>query len=255
MDCMAAGALAGALGNDVSAGAPAPTTGLERPADASLCMTCPVRSTCIGGMAAQAGTRQLLGALAGWRRLRAGDTVVLPFPALHAVRSGSLKSVAFGGEAGHLRGLHFAGELVGAAGVAGGRDAIRLVALEDTELCALRYDPIGTPGAVMGRVWDMMSRELLRERVQSNWLACLLPERRVPAFLASIAVRVRAHGAASRGFRLHLSEAEICSYLEVPAAMLGRVLAALARRGVLEVGSKHIGILQPEVLRREVYRA
>jgi CRP/FNR family transcriptional regulator len=213
MDCTVAGGLACMPGEEE----PDTSTGgarTERAADASLCLTCPVRAACVGSLAAQAGTRQLLQALGGWRRLRAGE---LAFrggenpPRLYAVRSGSLKSVAFGVGGEAVRGLHIPGEIVGAGVLASGRAGTLVVALEPTELCALHWGP---PSACTGRVWDMASRELLRERVHAGWLAGLPAAQRVAAFRSGLAPRLRAGGRS-----VPLSAADVASYLGVPQEM------------------------------------
>ena len=137
-----------------------------RPVDATRCMTCPVGGDCIGGVAAHAGTRQLQSVLAGRALLRAGETLHQQAFSLSVVRSGSLVSSAPVGGAARRPGFHYPGQAVGT-----GR-ALRLVALEDTELCVMRpgagfaLDPDGR--ACHGRLWDMLSRALLRERALAN---------------------------------------------------------------------------------------
>jgi CRP/FNR family transcriptional regulator len=228
MDCNAVDRQAAAFGEDAPAWEA--TSAPSRPGDASLCMTCPVRSLCIGGLAAQAGTRQLLTVLAGRCLLRAGETVHQPCFSLSVIRRGSLKSTAPDGDADRPHGFHFPGEVVGAGGLAGSGQALQLVALEDTELCAMRPGVALVPGigsrAYTGRLWDMISRDLVRERAQAGWLASLAPERRVAAFLASLALRVRAAGSPSRRQRLHMSAADIAGFLELPLAAVERELEA-----------------------------
>lgn len=245
MDCTTWGVRAAAPGEAMEV-APG------RAPDASRCMTCPVGAACIGGVAAQAGTRQLLAVLAGRRVLRAGEALQQAPHTLHAVRSGAVKSVLAG--AVQPRAVHFPGELV-TAGLAGCGQPLRLVALEDTELCLLRPGAAGPGGrAYLGRLWDMASRELVREHAQAGWLAGLPPERRITAFLASLTLRVRAPGARARPVRLYLSADDVGGLLRVLPATVGRVLAALTCRGLLEPGPDHIAIDRPELLQREARR-
>lgn len=128
-----------------------------RPPDAIRCMNCPVGAHCVGGVAAHAGTRQLQGVLEGRRRLRVGESMWLPAAALLAVRSGFLESLAADGDTVRPCGFHFAGDAV-----VGGRSGVQLVALEEAEVCFIRAGAVGGGGACGGRLWDMMSRELLR---------------------------------------------------------------------------------------------
>ena len=248
MDCSAVGGQVAAPGGEPfswsAAGAEMP------PASASLCMTCPVRDLCIGGVAAQAGTRQLLEVLAGRRALRAGEAFEQPHPCICVVRSGSLKSLAPGADAGPAQGFHFRGEAVGA----GGRGGLRLLALEDSELCVMRAGVDGRPDpesrACLDRLWDMVSRELLRERAQANWLASLQPVRRTTTFLAGLAARARGQGRSPQVLRLHLTTADIAAFLDVRLETVGRVLAVLALREVLLVEHRYLAIVNPELLQR-----
>jgi hypothetical protein len=178
-------------------------------------MTCPVRGQCIGSVAAQAGSRQLLTVLAGSRMLGVGNAMWLAAGSVLAVRSGSMKSIALAGGAHRARGFHFPGETVD-----GGEHGVRLVALEDTELCVMRDGGAGRANPCSGRVWDMMSRQVMRERAEANLMAGLPPGRRVAALLASLKVRTRAHGGRSR--LLQLSVADVAGYLELPVAEVER---------------------------------
>src|SRR5690349_4120641 len=64
-------------------------------ASATLCMNCEVRARCLGGVAAEAGTAQLQGILAGRQVLRVRELLYEPddpFHYVYAVRSGALAS-------------------------------------------------------------------------------------------------------------------------------------------------------------------
>ena len=201
----------------------------EPAASGSLCMRCEVRARCLGGIAAEAGTAQLQGILSGRKVLRQGEELYGlgdRFEHVYAVRSGALKSTA-GRDAGEqVVGFHFPGELVGVDGMAGGRQRVTATALEDTQLCALRFAPRGGEPegvrAFLARLWDMMSCEVVRERTHRSLLAMLPPAHRVAAFLASVAGRRR--GAVAGRARLLPAE-DIASYLGVPADTVDSVRA------------------------------
>jgi CRP/FNR family transcriptional regulator len=210
----------------------------DHPPHASLCMTCPVRSQCIGDVAAQAGSHDLLAVLAGRRQLRAGETLTLAGEDICVVRRGSLKAMA-GGQA---RSFHFPGETI----IAG--NGVRLVALEESELCVMRSGAGREGHACRDRLWDMRSRELLRERAQAAALAALSPVRRVTVFLAKLAARARLPGSRSRELHLHLAATDIAVFLGVTVDTVRRVLAMLARREVLLPGPRSIIIVDAELL-------
>jgi CRP/FNR family transcriptional regulator len=240
MDSYAAGACADATWNDAPA-LPGPLPAPPAP-DASLCMTCPVRSLCIGSMGAEAGTTQLRRVLTRRLRLRRGETVDRDgehFPSVHVVRSGCLKSVG-GHDGERVLGFHFPGELAGSESLARGAQSSTMVALEDSEVCVLRYAP-PAPSACLGRLWDMVSRELLRERAQSARLATLPGEQRVGVFLAAVARRRHPRGSASRSWLLALSPVDIGSYLGVAPDTVVGVLSRVAKQGLPEIGWPELG--------------
>jgi CRP-like cAMP-binding protein len=239
MDCSVMAARDSAPARDVFAWEKATTpVDSDRPAHASLCMTCPMRRQCIGDVAAQAGSHDLLAVLAGRRQLRAGETLALEGEGMFVVRRGSLKAMA-GGQA---RGFHFPGETITAG------NGVRLVALEESELCVMRSGARRESRACHDRLWDMSSRELLRERAQAAALEALSPVRRVTVFLANLVVRARVPASRSRELHLHLSATDIAAFLGVPVDTVRRVLAVLAKREVLLPGPRSIVIVDAELL-------
>ena len=219
MDCIAADAAA--TEQRVLDEKPRPAA---RPlSSASLCVACALRDRCLGAVAAHSGTVQLQGILAGRPSLLAREVLYRPgepFTTVYAVRSGALMST-LPGEAGEaVLGFHFPGEVVGVDAMAGGGHRATVTALEDTQLCALRFSPRASDPAdtraFFSRLWDMMSCELVRERAHQSLLATLPPARRVVAFLASVAARRRDRSA--RPLPPALSTAEMASYLRLPEA-------------------------------------
>jgi CRP/FNR family transcriptional regulator len=208
-------------------------------ATASLCMNCEVRSRCLGGVAAEAGTSQLRSLLAGRHRLRRMEVLYHPgeaFDYVYAVRSGTLKSVAQGRGGEQVRGFHFPGELVGVDGMADGRHRVAVLALEEAQICAVRFVPRGGDGegarTLLARLWDMMSCEVVRERTHHSLLATLPASRRVRAFLASVSARMRRRG--TTDLPPALTGTDVASYLGlapevVGAALESHVMAGLTR--------------------------
>lgn len=195
---------------------------------ASLCVACEQRDRCLGGVSARSGTAQLQGILAGRPSLLAREILYRPdeaFATVYAVRSGSLMSTVRGERGEAVLGFHFPGELVGLDGIATGRQQVTVTALEDTQVCALRFAPRqGDPSDArpfLARLWDMMSCQLVRERAHQTLLATLPPMARVSAFLASVAARRRHR----RSLPPALSAAEMASYLRLPEAAVQSALA------------------------------
>lgn len=218
-----------------------------READASLCLACPVQSSCVGRLAGEAGTAGLRRVLVRQFGLRAGEALPATGDCLfRVVRSGTLKTVA--GQDGRVLAFHFAGELVAVA--AGGA---RVVALEDTELCTFRRGrdeelPDAPEAAYLGRLWDMASRELLRERVGLLHWRGLPPARRVAALFSALDARLRARGVPARLAQLHLGIADVASYLGLEEAPTETALALLAQQGALRIEAGRIRVLNAGML-------
>lgn len=234
----------------------APWCGEAPAGSASLCMRCPLRVPCVGAHAAQTGTRRLLAVLAGRRQLQPGESVFRrgePFACLYVVRGGCFKSVAADGA---VRGFHLPGETVGIEGLAARRHPCTLVALEDSEVCALRYDPRGESAdrPYAGRLWDMMSRELLRARGEAAALQRLAPGDRVLGLLASLSLRMRPPGSPRTTLRLALDAGDIASHLRLAAQDVEDALAGLEARGWLQVRGAVLHFAQPERMQQEVQR-
>lgn len=213
MDCIAEQAAVDGQPDPVVAAGSRATT-------ATLCMNCEVRARCLGGIAAEAGTAQLQGILAGRQWLRVREVLYRQddhFDHVYAVRSGSLMSVVRRGGGEQVVGFHFPGEVVGVDGMATGRQGVTVIAMEDTQVCAMRFAPRGgeSPGvrAFLARLWDMMSCEVVRERSHQALLATLSPRRRVTAFFSSVSRRVR--GRSMHRLPPGMGAQEIASYLGV----------------------------------------
>jgi CRP/FNR family transcriptional regulator len=206
-------------------------------ASGSLCMACDVRTRCLGGVAAELGTVQLKGILTGRQSLLGREVLYRPgdaFATVYVVRSGSLMSTQQGEGAEAVVGFHFPGEVVGVDGMATGRQRVTTTALEETQLCALRFAPrhgdSAGARAFLARLWDMMSCGLVRERAHQTLLATLPPAGRVAAFLESVAARMSRPGHRRRlRLPLGLTAFEIASYLGVPPEPVDAVL--LGTRG------------------------
>ena len=177
------------------------------------------------------------------------------FQYVHAIRSGTLKSsltVSDGRE--QVSGFHIAGELVGLDGVANGYHASATMALEDTELCAIRYAhlldlAVGTSG-MQHIISRLMSRDILREHSLMMLLGSMNVEERLAVFLLNLSQRYAVRGYSKREFHLRMSRAEIGSYLGMKVETVSRTFSAFQQQRLLDVDKRHIRIMDLEGLTR-----
>jgi CRP/FNR family transcriptional regulator, anaerobic regulatory protein len=224
MDCTDVGLAAADSQALPAVGTPGPAAPA---ASGLLCMRCDIRARCLGGIAAEAGTAQLQAVLAGRTSLRAREVLYRPGETLqhvHVVRRGALVSTILLADGEQVSGFHFPGELIGVDALLDGRHRARVAALEPAELCTVRFaprpaEPAGVR-ALLARLWDMMSVEVVRERAHQGLLATLAPPQRVAAFLASVAGRAR-----GRAGTVPLHAEDVASYLRLAPEMVERLLA------------------------------
>jgi CRP/FNR family transcriptional regulator len=191
----------------------------------------------VGSVAASAGTAPLRTLLLGRLALRAGEVLYgpeQPVRQVYAVRSGSLRSLAVEAP-NRVFAFHLPGELVGIDGLGSACHRAWVVAIEDSQLCAFRCGPgAGVGGAVgllVGRLWDMASCELLRQRApQAEGTA----SQRVAGLLASLAGRMRGRGYGSGEFKLRMGAADFASHLGLDIGDVEEALAQFTGSGWLE---------------------
>jgi CRP/FNR family transcriptional regulator len=216
---------------------------IRRP-PALACAACQDEDTCLPcelATAAEAG-----GHAVARRRLLRGDALFHegdPCRAIHAVRTGTLKTVIAGPD-GHeqVTGFQLAGDVLGLDGFAHGRQASRAVALEDSEVVVLPYGADGSRdphhlGALLPR---LIGRELVRKQKLALLLASMNAEQRVASFLLNLSRRMQVRGYSAGEFHLRMARGEIASYLGLNLETVSRTFSLLQHRGLIEVSGRHV---------------
>jgi CRP/FNR family transcriptional regulator, anaerobic regulatory protein len=181
---------------------------------------------------------------------RAGE----PFVALHAVRSGSLKSVTVvedGRE--QITGCHMAGDIVGLDGLGQALHSCDVVALEDSEVCSLPIARLGDlaqqPHLLQG-LFEVMARDLRRGRDLIVLLGSMRADQRLATFLLNLAQRQQLRGASTGELSLRMTREEIASLLGVKLETVSRVFSRLQAEGLIEVNGRAVKLLDASGLRR-----
>jgi CRP/FNR family transcriptional regulator len=179
------------------------------------------------------------------------------FQFIYAVRSGTFKSgmsLADGRE--QVSGFYLAGELMGLDGAAHGAHSSNLIALEDSEVCAIPYGRLTEVAAdnvsMQHIVSRLMSREIVREHSLMMLLGSMNAEERLAAFLLNLSQRLKARGFSATQFHLRMSRAEIGSYLGLKLETVSRTFSAFQQRRVLDVDKRHIRIIDMNALARSI---
>ena len=177
----------------------------------------------------------------------AGD----PLVHLHVLHAGAAKVVNASAEGrAQIFSLNFRGDWLGFDGIATGRYACAAVAVDVSEVWALRYSELLTACAERPRLLSVLHGEMSRSL--TGCLATMLTLRtrsaaaRVASFLCHCADSLAERGQRSDQIVLRMSRAEIGDYLGMTLESVSRGLSALTRSQVIgfeQTGRRDIMIL------------
>jgi CRP/FNR family transcriptional regulator len=175
------------------------------------------------------------------RIVHAGDAVQVggqQFSHLHLINAGVFKTVNNAADGrGQVVGLHFRGDWLGFDGIADGRYGCDAIAVDTGEVWAIRYTELLTVCAhdtgMMHMVHAAMSGQITRESDALLSMGTLPADARVANFLRDWALSLAMRGQRNDQIILHLTRAEIGNHLGMTLETVSRVLARLAKRGVI----------------------
>jgi CRP/FNR family transcriptional regulator len=222
------------------------------------CSTCTQRRLCMPADLDPAALRLLDHVVATRVRLKKGDTLYHDgdrFADLYAIRSGSCKTLLLT-EDGHeqVAGFHMAGDILGIGGIDSGAHGCRVVALEDTEVCALPFERIEEAArgnsAFQHGMHRLLSREIVRERSVMLMLGAMRAEQRLAAFLLDLSRRYQARGYSSTEFVLRMTREEIGSHLGLKLETVSRLFSRFHQEGIVLVQGRVIKLLDRVALQQ-----
>lgn len=222
------------------------------------CSGCHLRNACLPGEVSDGQMSHLNGLRFARRRVAAGRMLYRQgerFNFLYAVRSGTFKAtliLADGRE--QVSGFYMAGEVMGLDGVAQLEHASNVVALEDSEVCAIAYASLNKPHAdgeyLQQIVSRLMSREIVREHRLMMLLGSMSAEERLASFLLNLSQRMKARGYSASEFNLRMTRAEIGSYLGLTLETVSRTFSLFQKQKLLEVDKRYVRLHDLEALER-----
>lgn len=210
-----------------------------------LCTPCKPFTGCSPGSKAVAFARRRL--VMGEVLFNAGER----FHSIYAVRSGSLKStLALPDGRDQVNGFLLAGDLLALDGMTSARHASTVMALEDTQVCAVSYDAMVGAMKSHTTLQRGFSRQLALEIGRASRMQLLLgslnAHERVAAFLLDLSHRFSDRGQSAREFNLRMTRAEIGSYLGLTLETVSRTFSAFQQQGLLSVDNRRIRFIDLE---------
>ncbi len=228
------------------------------PKDVSVrCTNCNLRELCLPEGLSQDEVLRMNGLVSARRRLKKGVALQRagePFKSLYAVRSGSFKTcISTEDGRDQVTGFKMSGEIIGLDGISTNSHSIDVVALEDSEVCAIpfaRFEEASREMPALQKQFNrIMSREIVGEQGVMVLLGSMRAEERVANFLLNLSRRFRARGYSPTEFHLRMTREEIGSYLGLKLETVSRVMSRFHELELIQIKQKHVLILDPQGLK------
>jgi len=172
---------------------------------------------------------------------------------VYSVRFGTLKT-EYCLEDGRQQviGFHLPGEILGLDGIGDGHYQSEAIALEESEVCIIRYEAFEDLArqipALQKQFHRILSRELTQDQRHLLSLGSMRAEERLAAFLLSLSQRLAARGYQNNEFDLRMSRLEIGSYLGIQIETVSRMLSRFAESGLIQIKQRHIKLIDMDGL-------
>jgi CRP/FNR family transcriptional regulator len=224
----------------------------------TACTACRLRDLCLPAGLSMAALQQIDALVVARRALRRGDTLFRrgdAFDALFAVRTGFFKTCMPAKDGREqVIGFQMPGELLGLDGIGDAQHGCDAVALEDSQVCVMRYAQIEMLAQacteLQPQLRRVLSREIVRDRAALLRLGGMRAEERLAAFLLDLAQRQQARGFSPSTLRLRMTREEIGSCLGLQLETVSRCFSKLQQLGLLSVRQRHVVLLDTAALRR-----
>lgn len=167
---------------------------------------------------------------------------------VYSIRFGTLKT-EYCLEDGRQQviGFHLPGEILGLDGIGTGYYQSDATALEDSELCVIRYaafeDLARQIPSLQHQFHRILSRELTNDQRHLLSLGTLQAEERLAVFLINLSERLAARGNVNLEFDLRMSRVEIGSYLGMQIETVSRMLSRFAESGMIQIKQRHVKLI------------
>lgn len=196
-------------------------------------------------------------------RVRKGETLYRmgdALTAVYAVRFGTLKThLTMEDGRSQISGFYLPGEVVGFDGLTEMRHASDATALEDAEVCVVRYDELQTLSAALPSLQHqfmrLMSKEITQDQMMLITLGSMRAEERLAGFLVNLSERLSARGYSPSEFVLRMSREEIGSYLGLKLETVSRLFSRFAEAGLIQIRQRHVKLVDMQGIRQIIGRS
>lgn len=221
------------------------------------CASCVLGRFCVSCGLSEEELRQLDAIVDERLRLKKGQQLFAmsaPLEAIYAVRFGMLKShvtLADGRE--QITAFHLPGEIVGLDAIGTQQHLSDATALEDSEVCVMRYAELETLAqsipALQRQISRLLSQTIAHDQQLLLALGSMRAEERLATFLLDLSHRLNQRGYSPTEFVLRMSREEIGSYLGLKLETVSRLFSRFAEAGLLQVKQRHVQFIDLDGLR------
>jgi len=214
------------------------------------CQTCSIKRLCLPVLLADSEIEYLDNIVQRKRVLKKGEFLFKagdPFDAIHAIRSGSLKSYTISTDGiEQLTGFHLPGEMVGLNAVSTEAYPSFAKALETSLVCSIPFDKLETlardlPG-LQSQLFRVMSGEIRDEQELMMLLSKKNADERFAAFVMNLSARYRRRGLSDKEFFLSMTRSDIGNYLGLAVETVSRLITRLQKKDLIEIKDRYLCI-------------
>ena len=178
-----------------------------------------------------------------------------PFIYLFSIRYGSLKTQLFLEDGrSQIVGFHLPGEILGLDGISHGLHQSEAIALEDTELCVMKFSVLEQLckeiSVLQQHLYKIFSKEISLDHRHLLTLGTLNGEEKIAYFFVYLSERLAKRGLPPTDFHLAMGREEIGDYLGMKIETVSRILAKLNLAKIIEIKNKELKILNLQELHR-----
>ena len=224
------------------------------------CADCSLRSLCLPLLMSEDDLKRLDALVDSRRFVKRGQVLFRTgdrFEAVYAIRAGFFKTrLASTDGQEQVTGFQMAGEVLGLDGISTEMHLCDAVALEDSEVCVIRYGQLEFLSRkftdLQRQFHRVMSREIVNDHGMMRLLGNRRAEERVAAFVLDLTQRLRLRGFSASSLVLRMTREEIGTYLGLTLETVSRCFSRLHDDGVLRVHRRQVDVLDPTALERLV---
>ena len=214
------------------------------------CQTCSIRRLCLPVLLVDSDIVHLDNIVERKRVLNKGELLFSAgdkFEAVHAVRSGSLKSYTISPDGTEqVTGFHLPGEIVGLNAISNPTYPSFAKVLETSTVCTIPFDKLETlasdmPG-LQKQLFRVMSGEIRDEQELMMLLSKKNADERFAAFIMNLSARYKRRGLSNKAFILSMTRGEIGNYLGLAVETVSRLITRIQKQDLLIIKDRQVEI-------------